>query len=79
MITLKTFTIRTRARRDILVQCHQIFDSINAMRHESDAIGLGLKCTVVSAMPGDLQDEDDQGTMAGTRGTCEFDVIGSSR
>jgi hypothetical protein len=41
-ITLKTSTIRTRARIQILVQCHQMFGNIEAPRHESEAGSLGF-------------------------------------
>jgi hypothetical protein len=34
---LKTSTIHTRARIQILVQCHFMFGNIEAPRHESEA------------------------------------------
>jgi hypothetical protein len=34
---LKTSKIRTRARIQILVQCHQMFGNIEAPRHKSEA------------------------------------------
>jgi hypothetical protein len=36
-INLKTSKIRTRARIQILVQCHQMFGNIEAPRHKSEA------------------------------------------
>jgi hypothetical protein len=39
-INLKTSKIRTRARIQIVVQCHQMFGSIEAARHESEARSL---------------------------------------
>jgi hypothetical protein len=39
---LKTSKIHTRARIQILVQCHQIFGNIEALRHESEARSLGF-------------------------------------
>jgi hypothetical protein len=41
-VTLKTSTIRTRARIQILVQCHQMFGNNEALRHESEAGSLGF-------------------------------------
>jgi hypothetical protein len=36
-INMKTSKIRTRARIQIVVQCHHMFGSIEAPRHESEA------------------------------------------
>jgi hypothetical protein len=51
-IKLKTSKICSRARTQILVQCHQIFGKIEALRHNSDARCLGFDVHLVSILRG---------------------------
>jgi hypothetical protein len=41
-INLKTSKMSSRARIQILVQCHQIFQNIEAPSHKNEAICLGF-------------------------------------
>jgi hypothetical protein len=41
-INLKTSNIHSRARIQMLVQCHQIFENIEAPSHKSEAGSLGF-------------------------------------